>query len=128
MPGFWRRSAAIAAVVVLAGCSNSAVCSGDAGPETLEVDASAFADQPGVTGVVVCIAIPDDGNARQEFCNGPGTASVSLTTSSTEYPASLDYYLDVVSGSSHVFPEGGGGTFEMTCTATTTRIVLPVEG
>jgi hypothetical protein len=127
MPGFSRWTATIASVVLLAGCSNAAVCSGDAGPETLEVDASALAGRPGVTEVVVCIAFPDDGQAKQEFCNGSGTASVSLTTSSTEYPASLDYHVDVVSGSNHVFPEGGGGTSEMTCTATTTKIVLPVE-
>lgn len=121
------RRAAVAAVAVLVGCSGPAVCSGDAGPETLEVDASAFTDVSGVPEVEVCIVVDAEYSmGRQEFCSPADVPMVGLTLDSSDYPKVLDYYVDLLSGSSHVFPENGSGTFEMTCTATTTRIVLPI--
>jgi hypothetical protein len=123
----WIRSVAITAFAVLAGCTNSAICSGDVGPETLTVDASAFAEDPGVEVEVCIVSGGDDPAGRQEFCSPPGTPEVSLTGLSGDYPATLEYYVDLRSGSNHFFPGNGGGTVEMTCTATTTRVVLPLE-
>jgi hypothetical protein len=127
MPRQWIRNAGILALVWLAGCSNSATCSDTAGPETVEVDASAFNGEPGVD-VEVCILVGDKQTVdREKLCNEPGTPEVGLSFASGEYPAVVEYYVDLRSGSSHVIPGNGGGIFEMTCTATTTRIVLPID-
>jgi hypothetical protein len=117
----------VAAIAALVGCSGPAVCTGDVGPETLEVDASALVGESGVPEVEVCIVVNAEYEmGRQEFCSPPEVPMVGLTVGPDDYPKVLGYYVDLLSGSSHVFPENGSGTFEMTCTATTNRIVLPV--
>jgi hypothetical protein len=122
------RTSAIAVLAVIAGCSNSSVCSGAVGPETLSVDASSIAEQqPDESEVRVCIA-PEDDDRGDPSCSEPGSVQVSLTYAGDDYPAVLDYYVGVRTGSSWVYTEDWGGTHHMRCVATTTNIVLPITG
>lgn len=130
MPRGVVRRTAVVAIAIVTSCSASGVCSGDVGPETLTVDASAFADLPDVSGVEVCIAPADRHPSEEEAaCSPPATPIVSYTTEASDYPAVLDYYVVLQTGDSDfVSPEEGRGSHEMQCAATTTNIVLPVSG
>ncbi len=121
------KRAGIAALAVVAGCSGSTVCSGNVGPETLLVDASAFAEQPDVSDVEVCIVPdPSDSSEGSALCSPSGTPMVSYTIAESDYPAVVDYYVVLQTGpGSYVSPENGRGTHRMQCTATTTNIILP---
>ncbi|HZD23773.1 MAG TPA: hypothetical protein VE569_10295 [Acidimicrobiia bacterium] len=113
-------------LAILAGCSSAAVCSGDVGPETLSVDASSYLDQPDVLDAEVCV-VPDDWNRDEAVCSPPGAATISYTTPRNDYPAVVAYYVAVRTGeSSFVYPEDGGGTQRLQCTATTTNILWGV--
>ncbi len=116
---------AIAGFALLAGCSSSAVCSGNVGPETLSVDASSYADQADVTDVEVCI-VPENGERDEEaVCSQRGTPTISYTTPKSDYPAVFTYYFSLEMGPGNwVIPEGAGGTHQMQCVATTTHIIL----
>lgn len=113
--------AVVAVAALIASCSSASQCSGDVGPETLHVDASAFVDEG--SNILVCIVQQE---SRAEYCGEEGTPWVSLTATS-DYPVAWDYYVSLREGNSFVFPERGGGTHHMKCEATTTNIVLPNE-
>jgi hypothetical protein len=121
------RTSAIAVLALIAGCSNSSVCSGSVGPETLSVDASSFIEKSDVTEIQVCV-VPHDDDRGDPFCSEPESAKVSLTYAGDDYPAVLDYYVGVRTGSSWIYSEDWGGTHHMRCVATTTNIVLPISG
>jgi len=106
-------------LVLLAGCSSPELCRGEVGPETVVIDAEAFADD----GIQVCFTI----SGRPEaFCSEAGTPKVSWTAHS-DYPLEVPYFVRITTSVGETYPEGGSGTHQMTCTQTTTEVILPTN-
>ena len=107
---------ALAMFALVVGCSAADICSGDVGPETLRVDASAFDDGESI--IEVCVRFHNE-----PHCAPEGTPEVSITFHN-DYPKVMNYFVSLRQDAAFTFPEGGGGTHRMECRATTTNIVL----
>ncbi len=105
-------------VALLAACSSTSICSGEVGPETVHVDASAWVDEE--TTIVVCLMEQATG---AEYCGQEGSPTVSVVASN-DYQVEWNYYVTFRQGNTHVVPSAAGGTHSMKCEATTTNIVL----
>ncbi len=119
MRGMGWLAGSLTVLVVLAGCSSPELCRGEVGPETVVIDAEAFADD----GIEVCFTIADRPEA---FCSELGTAKVSWTAHS-DYPRDVPYFVRITTSVGETYPEGGSGTHQMTCTQTTTEVILPTN-
>jgi hypothetical protein len=109
----------IVVLVLLSGCSSPELCRGEVGPETVVIDAEAFAND----GIQVCFTIAD---GPETYCSESGTPKVSWTARS-DYPQDVPYFVRITTSVGETFPEGGSGTHRMTCTQTTTEIILPTD-
>ena len=116
--GLWWCTGVIVGLVLLTGCSGPELCRGEVGPETVIIDADAFAN----TGpdIEVCFTIAD---GPETYCSEPGISRVSWTAHS-DYPQDVPYFVRITTGAGETYPEGGSGTHQMTCAQTTTNIVL----
>lgn len=112
-------AAALVGLTLLTGCSSPELCRGEVGPETVVIDAEAFAGD----GIQVCFTIAD---RPEEFCSEPGTPKVSWTAHS-DYPLEVPYFVRITTSVGETYPEGGSGTHQMSCTQTTTEIILPTN-
>ena len=114
-------AAVLVSLTLLTGCSSPELCRGEVGPETVVIDAEAFAGAG--ADIQVCFTIAD---RPEEFCSEPGTPKVSWTAHS-DYPLEVPYFVRITTGVGETYPEAGSGTHHMTCTQTTTEITLPTN-
>ena len=106
-------------LVLLPGCSSPELCRAEVGPETVVIDAEAFADD----GIQVCFTIA---GRPEAFCSESGTPKVSWTAHS-DYPRDVPYFVRITTSVGETYPEGGSGTHQMTCTQATTEVILPTS-
>ena len=99
--GLWRCAGVIVGLVLLAGCSGPELCRSEVGPETVNIDADAFAN----TGpdIEVCFTIAD---GPETYCSEPGTSRVSRTAHS-DYPQGVPYFVRITTGSARPTPRVG---------------------
>lgn len=100
---------------MLGGCSSAGVC-GDAQPESVLVDGSAFANA--TSEIEACII--DNERFGAEACSEPGSPWASVTWHD-EYPGSVDYRV-TRTGSDGVVETVATGSYELQCVPGTVRI------
>lgn len=87
--------------VLLTGCSSPELCRGEVGPETVVIDADAFADAG--PDIEVCFTIAD---GPETYCSEPGTSRVSWTAHS-DYPREVPYFVRITTGVARPTPRVG---------------------